>query len=148
MTPVGRVVCRGPASQATRNASNRLGKAIDLEQTSDAYSCAKSARVAVPSGSIDALALHPGVARLRECRMAYARLEGIRILPDRLVSYSVVQPGAGEFHEEAHVLRHASIEFDGSQLPKFLQGQTVWGSQFFVESKRGRTNGFIRTRFT
>ena len=58
--------------------------------------------------------------------MADTGFEGVGIFPNRLVSYLVVQPGTREFHKEAHVLRHTGIEFDVSQLAKFLHGQTVW----------------------
>src|SRR5262249_48493602 len=75
---------------------------------------------------IDLLALHPGVPRLRERRMADAGLEGVRIFPDRLIFDLVVQPSARKFDKEAHVLRHAGIEFDVSQLPKLLQSETIW----------------------
>src|SRR5262249_2013760 len=73
------------------------------------------------------LALHPGVSRLGERRMTDARLEGVWIFPDRLVSYLVFQPGACELHKEAYILRYAGIEFDVGQVPKFLHGQTIRG---------------------
>src|SRR5215475_6961971 len=120
---------RSRGSSGWRGASSRVRQSLRASRSafSRLYMRQVGARCAerLP---IDVLAFHPRVTRLRECRMADAGLEGVRIFPDRLVSYLVVQPGASEFHEEAHVVRYPGIEFDVSQLPELLHRQAVWGN--------------------
>src|SRR5262245_40287058 len=93
--------------------SSRSTVAVQSHALAIGYSCADQL-------TIEALALEPSIARLREARMSDAGLEGIGIFPDRLVLDLIVEPSARQLHKEVYVFGNSRIERDAGQPTKVM----------------------------